>query len=75
MRALIQYGIQNGSQRRMILLFSFFIHKYVIEICMSEICFNCNECLFLIYKFEIFSTVDSSMASNMAAKLENPIYW
>ena len=45
---------------------------------MSEICFSCNECSFLIYiicNFEIFSTVNSSMASKMAAKFENPIYW
>ena len=26
-----------------------FIHKYIFKIFMSEICFNCNECLFLIY--------------------------
>ena len=44
---------------------------------MSEICFNCIECLFLIiyiYIFEIFSAVDSSMAYKMAAKMENSIY-
>ena len=44
---------------------------------MSEICFNCNECLFIIYivcNFEIFSTVNSSMAPKMAAKMENLIY-
>ena len=55
----------------------FFIHKYIFKIFMSEICFNCNECCFLyiIYNFEIFLTVDSSMASKMAAKMENSIYW
>ena len=43
---------------------------------MSKICFSSNECLFLIIcNFEIFSTVSSSMASKMAAKLENHIYW
>ena len=45
---------------------------------MSEICFGSNECSFLIYiicNFEIFSTFNSSMASKMASKLENPIYW
>ena len=31
--------------------------------------------LHLICKFEIFLTVNSSMASKMAAELENPIYW
>ena len=31
--------------------------------------------LYIICNFEIFSTVNSSMASKMAAKLENPIYW
>ena len=31
--------------------------------------------LYIICNFEIFSTVSSSMASKMAAKLENPIYW
>ena len=46
--ALIQYGIQDGCQRIKMLLFLFFIHKYIFEICMSEICFNC-ECSFLIY--------------------------
>ena len=41
---------------------------------MSEICFNCNECFFLIYDFEIFLTVDSHMAAKTAAKMENSIY-
>ena len=44
---------------------------------MSKICFSSNEHSFLIYiicNFENFSTVSSSMASKMAAKLENPIY-
>ena len=31
--------------------------------------------LYIICNFEIYSTVNSSMASKMAAKLENPIYW
>ena len=31
--------------------------------------------LYTICNFEIFSTVNSSMASKMAAELENPIYW
>ena len=31
--------------------------------------------LYIICNFEIFSTVNSSMASKMAAELENPIYW
>ena len=47
-RALIQYGIQDGCQRIKMLLFLFFIHKYVFEFCMSEICYNC-ECSFLLY--------------------------
>ena len=54
------------------------IHKYILRIFMSESCFNCNECLFFIYiicNFEIFSTVNSSMAFKMAAKMGNPIYW
>ena len=41
----------------------------------NEICFDCNECFFFLYiicYFEIFSTVNSSMASNMAAQMENP---
>ena len=43
---------------------------------MSELSFNCNECLFLItYNFEVFSTVVLSMASKMAAKMGNSIYW
>ena len=34
-----------------------------------------NGCfLYMICNFEIFSTVNSSMASKMAAKLKNPIY-
>ena len=36
---------------------------------MSEICFSSNECSFLIY-IEMFSTVNSSMASKMAAEFE-----
>ena len=75
-RALIQYGIQDGWQRRKIVsVCFFFIHKYIFKIFMSEICFNCNECLFLIYNFEILLTVDSSMASKITAKMENSIYW
>ena len=31
--------------------------------------------LYIICNFEIFSTVNSSMASKMAAEMENPIYW
>ena len=31
--------------------------------------------LYIICNFEIFLTVNSSMAFKMAAKLENPIYW
>ena len=31
--------------------------------------------LYIICNFEIFSTVNSSMASKMAAELENLIYW
>ena len=31
--------------------------------------------LYIICNFEIFLTVKSSMASKMAAELENPIYW
>ena len=31
--------------------------------------------LYIICNFEIFLTVNSSMASKMAAELENPIYW
>ena len=42
--------------------------KFVL-IAMS-VCF-----LYKIYNFEIFLTVDSSMASKMAAKMENSIYW
>ena len=30
--------------------------------------------LYIICNFEIFSSVNSSMASKMAAKMENPIY-
>ena len=29
----------------------------------------------VICNYEIFSTVNSSMASKMAAEMENPIYW
>ena len=42
--------------------------KFVL-IAMS-VCF-----LYKIYNFEIFSTVDSSMASKMAAKMKYSIYW
>ena len=31
--------------------------------------------LYIICNYEIFSTVNSSMASKMAAEMENPIYW
>ena len=31
--------------------------------------------LYIICNFEIFSTVNSSMASKMVAEMENPIYW
>ena len=31
--------------------------------------------LYIICNFKIFSTFNSSMASKMAARLENPIYW
>ena len=31
--------------------------------------------LYIICNFEIFSTVNLSMTSKMAAKMENPIYW
>ena len=31
--------------------------------------------LYIICNFEFFSAVHSSMASKMAAKLENSIYW
>ena len=31
--------------------------------------------LYIICNFEIFSTVNSSMPSKMAAEMENPIYW
>ena len=31
--------------------------------------------LYIICYFEIFLTVNSSMASKMATELENPIYW
>ena len=31
--------------------------------------------IYIICNFEIFLTVNSSMASKMAAELENPIYW
>ena len=35
-----------------------------------------NVCsLYIICNFEIFLIVNSSMASKMATKLENPIYW
>ena len=54
----------------------FFIHRYIFKNFMSEICFNCNDCfLYIIYNFEIFLTVDSSLASKMAAKMVNSIYW
>ena len=48
----------------------------ISEIFMSHIFFLCNErFLYIICNFENFSTVNSSMASKMAAKMENPIYW
>ena len=54
----------------------FFSYINISEIFMSQICFHCNECfLYIICNFENFSTVNSSMASKMAAKMENPIYW
>ena len=31
--------------------------------------------LYIICNFDIFTTVNSSMVSKMAAKLENLIYW
>ena len=31
--------------------------------------------LYIKCNFEIFSNVNSSIASKMAAELENPIYW
>ena len=31
--------------------------------------------LYIICNFDIFSTVNSSKASKMAAEMENPIYW
>ena len=31
--------------------------------------------LYIICNFEIFSIVNSSLASKMATKLENPIHW
>ena len=77
-RALIQYGIQDGCQRRKIVsevFFSYinmslrFLWVKCVLIAMS-VCF-----LYIIYNFEIFLTVDSSMASKMAAKMENSIYW
>ena len=44
---------------------------------MNKICFSRMNVrfLYMICNFENFSTVSSSMASKMAAKLENPIYW
>ena len=36
----------------------------------TSVCF-----IYIIYNFEIFSTVDSSMASKMAAKMDNSIDW
>ena len=54
----------------------FFPYINISEIFMNEICFNCNECfLYIICNFDIFSTVNSSTASKMAAKMENPVYW
>ena len=54
----------------------FFSYINISEFFMSEMCFDCNECfLYIIFNFEIFSTVNSSMASKIAAKMENPIYW
>ena len=54
----------------------FFSYINISEIFMSEFCFDCNECFFcIIFNFEIFSTVNSSMASKIAAKMEYHIYW
>ena len=54
----------------------FFSYINISEIFMSEICFNCNEFfLYIICNLEIFSTVNSSMASKMVAKMVNLIYW
>ena len=54
----------------------FFSYINISEIFMSEICFNCNKCMFLYKKcnFKIISTVNLSMASKMAAKMKNPIF-
>ena len=41
----------------------------IVLIAMS-VCF-----LYIILNLEVFSTVDSSMASKMAAKMKNSIYW
>ena len=51
-------------------------YKYIFNIFTSEICLIAMIVCFLyiIYNFEIFSTVDSSMASKMATKIENSIY-
>ena len=46
--ALIQYGIQDGCQEE-IFYCVFFSYINISDIFMSEICLNCNECLFLIY--------------------------
>ena len=43
---------------------------------MKCVLFAMSVCfLYIIYNFEIFSTVDSDMASKMAAKMEHSIYW
>ena len=49
----LQHGIQDGCQRRKILLCVFFIHKYIFEIFISEICFNWNEYLSYIYNMYV----------------------
>ena len=55
----------------------FFSYINISEMFMSEICLIAmNACfLYLTCNFEIFLTVNSSMVSKMAAKMENSIYW
>ena len=52
-------------------------HKYIFEIWMNEICFNCNECSFLILLciFEIRSTVIQVWHPRWPPNWNNPIYW
>ena len=52
----------------------FFSYINISEFFMSEICLNVCF-LYIICNLEIFSTVNSCMASKMTAKMENPIYW